>query len=929
MISHSEHTSTKPPQLVVYRTALLVLSLFSAGTILWLLALPRDPSVYPLLGIPNRRILMLGVSLLLTGLWSIPLALSYRKPARFWESIQSYRTWLTERSNLQLAFSSVMIVLWFSGMWLYVFHQNSFFALAPPPKPDFNRYIRLVNEAWTQIKPVLAILQPFLLQVFVASAIFAFLILFTHPGPARLHQLIVKKRGYAIAGTFLLIVLVWSMLGWTGIRLESNTSTFGWYTLGAPILETQVFLGLIAVISVFVGAYFIHAWFPRLIEKLSSILAEDRANLFIALILWVLAAYYWNTFPLLPNWFVSQPSYPNYAIYPNSDSIVYDTTAQSLLVGAGYQSGDLFFPKRPLYGLFLAGLYQISGPDFDRLTQVQAAIFGVFPALFYIVVSRFYNRAAGLIAAALILFREGNAIALANRITISTSRSVMSEMPTAILLLLASLLVIKFGQARNRSTVALWIGGIIAASMLVRIEAAIFLIAFLLVSLIVQWPKVRSWFFTSGMAILGVLLFLTPWLWRNWEKTGDVFIEQPGERLQFIADKTGLVEAEIDASSSDYLPTPAPTSVPTVEADKPKTAEISEPAVSRYFDRFGQNLINNYLQAILTFPDALRLVDSLAAFSIRQDWGTLGQACCARIDYYNRFPFWVWGLWDGAIPKQAALPILFTLLLLSVGLQKLYERAGVWGFFPLVLISSHYITISLLHISGGRFVQILDWVWIIYYSIGLATVVHFVTEFFGWGVSRFFDQSAWMGRVNKDPITNARSMSLSMIVSMMVILLLGSSIPLAEILIPPRYTPETQKAGLQELLSASEIQANFPELQSALQEQASRGILVLQGRALYPRFHLEFTGEPGTNPTPFTVKDFARFSFFVVGPRNTAVLLPIDYAPLTDFPHASDVLVIGCQDDIFVRASVVYNRSTGSVLLSSERDQLTACPSVP
>lgn len=929
MNSHSEHTSTNYPQLAIYRIALLLLSLYSASIIVWLLALPRDPSVYPLFGIPARRILMLGMSLVLAGLWSIPLALSYRKPAVFSRHTGSFQAWLAKKNHWRLVFLAALLAFVLSGLWLLLLAQNSYFVLAPPPKPDFNPHIRMVNQAWLQTKPALALYQPLILHVIGTSAVALVFVLLIHFTPAYLHQQFQKQKIYWIAGIFLLIVFVWRILGWTSIRLEQDFSTFGWYTLGAPILETQAFWVFLLGLGVLAAGYYLPVWAPRMLEKAAVVFArKNRADLLLCLIIWMAAAYYWNLLPTLPNWFVSEPTYPNYSIYPNSDAIVYDTTAQSLLVGAGYQSGTLPFARRPIYALFLAGLYQVAGPDFELLTHLQAAIFGVFPALIYLATSRLHSRLAGLLVALLIVLRETNAIALVNRITISTSRMMMSEMPAAVLMALALYLSVNwFQQARSKPVTALWIGGVVAASMLVRIEAAIFLFVFFAAALIIHYRKPRSWFVTLGLATLGAVLFLSPWLWRNWQKTGYAFIEQPGERLQYITVRTGLADA-IPEPNPDLMPAEEIPGAPPIEPAPLESAESSRQGFGKFFERFGYNYINNYLQAMLIFPDAFRLLDSLVAFGVRGDFEAFKDTCCDRINYYNRLPFWGWGVWKGEIPSQSIIPIVFTLLLLAVGFVKLSEMSGLAGLFPLALVAAQYLMVSMLNISGGRFVQMLDWVWLIYYGVGLATIAQFVFGFFGLQPCRFFIQPVNAGG-GKQPAPNPTSMARPIIGALTAIFLLGAAIPLAERLIPPRYTPETFQAGIEELLASPEIATKYPELTAMLQEQAARGILVFQGRALYPRFHLEFKGEPGTNPTPFTVKDFARFSFFVAGPRNTGVLLPIHYAPLTDFPNASDVLVVGCQDDIFVRASVVYNRSTGSILLSSERDQLASCPPLP
>jgi hypothetical protein len=157
-----------------------------------------------------------------------------------------------------------------------------------------------------------------------------------------------------------------------------------------------------------------------------------------------------------------------------------------------------------------------------------------------------------------------------------------------------------------------------------------------------------------------------------------------------------------------------------------------------------------------------------------------------------------------------------------------------------------------------------------------------------------------------------------------MIFLLGLSIPAAEWMIQPRYTQQSQEQQLEELLDSPFIQQH-PNVLEKLNSVPEIERYVYQGRALYPRYHRAGQGESGITVTPFTQKDFSRFSFFLVGSHNAGILMPVESAPEVDFANASDVLVLGCQDQGFVRAHLVYVHPTRTVMISSTFEEAFPC----
>lgn len=893
-----------------YRVSFILLVILGVAITTWLLSIPREPKIYPLLGIPYRRIIILGVSILFAGIWGSLLVLSYRNPTWFQKFDTRLRVRISTKNHWRLIILISTILVCFISLCLLALNYNSLYFLAPPPRQNINVFVYNVNQQWLNLKPTLALIQPLVILLLGMSAvitIFLPLILF---GPTTVHRQLNQHNIFSITGLYIVLLgLLWA-IGWQHPRIEPNYSFTGWYPLGAPIMDNQVLLALITGFGL-IGLGII---LPKLLQKKKTESTDlnrltNRIDLIIGISIWILAAVHWLGVPTQPNWFVSEPRYPNFEYYPNSDALFYDATAQSVVVGAGLKSPDLDYPRRPMYAHFLVLLHSLVGQDYETITRVQAAIFALFPVLVYIIASTLHSRFSGLIAALLVILREGNSIALASRITVSNSRLIMSETPTAIgIALMICAMTVWVKRPRSRPWIALLVGAIIAATSLVRIEALLLLPLPILLIVALLRKDPRQIVLNAGLILIGSILFLLPWLWRNWHETGLIYLEKPGERLSFIFTRI---------SSGEDRPSP---DLPDELLGERAGGVRSE----NFIERFRSSYLNNQLQAALIFPDGYRLVDSLAGFSGHRDWEKFIEACCSKQDYINRLPFWMWRKWEATIPNQTLIPLLVNLLILSVGIVSIIRRSGFLGLFPLTVVITHYLISSAVRVSGGRFVQFVDWIWIVYFAAGLGEIMSWACAYLGLKIP---DQFGAPMDLSSPPTLIVREGGgvYPTIGVAALILVMGASLPLVEFGIKPIYTQDTKMVWLDELARSKTFQEKHPKTALALNNLENENYLIIHGRALYPRYHSAMQGEPGYKVTPFTKKDFSRFSFYLVGPHDTAVLLPLYQFPVVDFPNASDVLVIGCQDQGFIRANIVYVRSTRAILVSSENIEQEGC----
>ncbi len=90
------------------------------------------------------------------------------------------------------------------------------------------------------------------------------------------------------------------------------------------------------------------------------------------------------------------------------------------------------------------------------------------------------------------------------------------------------------------------------------------------------------------------------------------------------------------------------------------------------------------------------------------------------------------------------------------------------------------------------------------------------------------------------------------------------------------------------------------------------------GRGLYPRFYQAGEGEPGTSYRwpAHTERDYSRLGFYLAGPANWSVVLPLDDTPQF-FPNAQDVLVFGCRVENYLIAQVIVLLNTPGMIYES------------
>jgi|GEM_PF-762299 len=277
------------------------------------------------------------------------------------------------------------------------------------------------------------------------------------------------------------------------IQAELRDWALGWRDILDPILKGTLLAAVILVVFQ-IGS-------RR--DKTAVTIILLAAILLLGLVLRLYGSYVWNA------------SHPNSAARLIGDEPGYDNLARGLLDGYG-----LSWPGRvPLYPLWLAGIYLLSGGSYNAVPYLQAFLGTATIFLTFLLGKRVLNEQAGLIAASW---------AAVSYVLIHQTFHYLSEILFTPLLLLVALSFWQAWQhptARNFAIAGVWVG----LSNLARPTLLLFPL-FVLLILLARMRNARS--VRLGLTfIVSSVLVVSPWVIHNYIRYQAIFALQTSNAL--------------------------------------------------------------------------------------------------------------------------------------------------------------------------------------------------------------------------------------------------------------------------------------------------------------------------------------------------------------------------------------------------------------
>lgn len=633
----------------------------------------------------------------------------------------------------------------------------------------------------------------------------------------------------------------------TGIGLDAISGTF--YRQGVSLLEGHLIVPLLFL-------YLLLPLFMGLGPKTSGKRSETILTVLSVILVWAAAVWLWQTTQFEGrSYFAPALRPPNYNYYPASDAENYDLLAQSLLLGNGFRNGMTVV--RPLYAAFLALLHTIFGNDYMQLTNGQILLLALIPVIVFLIGKHLRFTAAGLVAAAWVIWREIYSIRVTPLVQVSNSRLLMSDLPTLLMIALTVLFIVKWYRFDKEPLYALLCGGMIGTAMLLRTQCFVLIPAMFLLFICSSKKPAKKWF-SILISILGFVIVFGPWtVWGrihpNTTANADV---SEGQYLQQLYRNAA---GETDANAGLWQ---------VIKAHPAETMQA-----------VGSHFLNNELSSLLILP--VRLIKPEEADRL----------------FYEGDLFWYRENARSTIEENIPLICIYISVIIF-GIIAVIRKNSFAGMVPLVIHLVYNLGNAFAMTSGWRFILPSDWIMLLYFAFGTAATLEFTARLF------LFDFSLPKPALS-DPDTETRTEQPHTVSgwaftgALLLLALIGSVLPLCEIVIPQRFVPKTQAQLEVEWIRSSE----GPALD--LSKYSGEQIIYLEGRAFYPRFYKAGEGDSGGSSSAKRDLDYDRLVWMfhdqgvrvLCCPLTEEQVRKISAEPL---PDPMDVLVAGIQRDDYI-----------------------------
>lgn len=654
---------------------------------------------------------------------------------------------------------------------------------------------------------------------------------------------------------FTILGLLAVVVSITGLGILSSYK--GDWQRGLPavaLLEWQILLACIFCLAMF------------FVESKKKIIEILHLDIWICIAIWFGASMLLLSQPVIPNASALKPHEPNFEIYPFNDAQTYDEFAQSALVGDGF--GDNRIPQRPLYIVFLIFSHVLFGQDYNNVIFFQTLVFAIFPVLLYLFGRELFSRPIGISIGLLAILRDytSNFVSTFTG-NLSYSKLYLSEIPTAILLILFLLIGIRWIKAGFPMFSGFLLGGILGSAMLIRTQVVVALPVIILFAFLIQPKMIKPLIKNIFLMLMTITFVVAPWLWRNWKLTGELIFDSPESQVANLA----LRYSRINGVESEILPLAG-------ESNAEYNARLKQIAKDA--------IASNPLGAAWGVSNAFfnHGVNNILLFPLRNDLRSINELWIPT----NAF----WEEWEGTPNFSQSILITLYLFLFGLGLTTAWFRNGWLGLLPLALNLAYNLWTSLALLSGQRFMVTMDWSIYTYYMIGLFTL------FGGFLFALDSCRSLIVKWVKENPYVPTTPVAIirwpKYLMFGLIFIGVGLSLPISEKIFSNKYPSLPQSELMSELQAFSSL--NQSEFNSAcLQKVAdSNALSFIQGRVIYPRYYAAGDGEKFTDSIGYKIVNEDRLVFNLVGQANGRFIFKTSQKP-DFFPHASDATLISSE----------------------------------
>lgn len=808
-------------------TTLFLILVFLEGLITCysLLSIPVDPKNAFLLGYSKSRLLVLGFSLLI--LLGSVLVFFVKRLRKGLERIIG---------NPLISIKWVFIIGGFftAFLWLTIWMP-------------VGRLGELV-ESYRRLRPILIWIELVVVQLFIGVLAARGRFDFT---AIRL-TLRKNKRGILLIGGGLIL----AVLGFVVLKIVSPDE-YGsqlFFPQGAPLSSLQVFLAWIVFFILFV-------WDQLKREHRK----EKRFNpLLIFIAIWAATFFVWNSVPFPCTDDRLGPFPPNNVCYPDINDAVFSIGSHYITLGEGINNH--WMTDKPLYMLFLAAAQWIAGPGIDNYLSIQVGVLSIIPAVLFLIGKRLVGTSFGLFASFLSSIGGVYSIVLYRQIGSVNVRYENSETFVCLLIVFLALAIFKWLRSPSDKKWGLISGGIFGLSVLVRFTPIMIAPLLVLVVLWIARRSLKSVIPALAYFVITAGLVISPWIISANDVNGNNFyyqkiqqviqqrFEQPPDTLQneSSTNASGISVNEILVSDDAVM---IQSEDQTPDSESPQLNSVS---------LIAYHLFNNVYSSLAKFPTTF-------TFDTLED-----QVESPLWNFDQARP-----IWKVSLSIENRLALLINLILVLTGLFTAWKKFGIAALSGLIVQMGYYLGNAVALTSGGRYLESVHPIVLVYYSLGIYGVTMLLYRFVGGKTSALEEEPATVSVESSKKRTFRRKLAWYPAVLIVPFLVIGLSLPLANNM----KSRMPDESGLSVENRAEELLAEEVELEQWQNFLNDPHKLVIQGTAYHPNYFRSGKFDQGN----------LTFELLVFGKDHLFVSHSLHIIPKGTFGDGSSVILIGCQ----------------------------------
>ncbi len=414
---------------------------------------------------------------------------------------------------------------------------------------------------------------------------------------------------------------------------------------------------------------------------------------FIAI--WAITFVTWLSTPLACTDDRPGPYPPNYVCYPHVNDAVYSIGSHYITLGHGVNNHWL--TDKPLYMAFLALGQAVAGPGIEDYLIFQVAVVALLPALLYFAGRKKVGSAFGLLLAGLATLQGAYSLLLYRAVGSVNVKLENPEVLTALVLLVFGFTLFKWLSDPDDLKWAILSGGTLSLATLLRFNPVFIIPVLLLVLILANRRHLRGVIKPALLFLLAFGLVFTPWFLAATDRNGrNHYFTKIDEVISSRFGSNQDTAPQSDSISPAKKTTAAKDDIITYQL-----GAIDKAGVEGILFHF----LNNYYGGLAKLPTTIFLhpIEEQVNEGI---W-----------DIRSAQP-----LWKKNLRVENLLALALNLALVLAGVIAAWKKYGLAGLTGIIIQAGYYAGNAVSQTSGGRYLEPVHWVTLVYYCLGILTL---------------------------------------------------------------------------------------------------------------------------------------------------------------------------------------------------------------